>query len=137
MIQKLERQFVAKNLKVEWQEIEGYFQELKDRSFASIKDLKQWLKDRSELSAVLEEEFAWRYIRMNVDTQDENLQKAFQFFVQEINPKIAPYENQLNQKLYDSPFAAELKGDDFKILLRAVKSQIELFETKTSLYLLN
>lgn len=127
MIQKLDRQYISNDLSIEWKEIENYFLELKNRSISSLQDLQKWLKDRSELSAVLEEEFAWRYIRMNIDTTDEKLQQAFQFFVQEINPKLAPYENELNQKLYDSPFADQLKGDDFMILLRGVKSQIELF----------
>lgn len=135
MIQKLERQFVASNLKIEWAEIEQYFKELNERTISSTEDLKKWLKDRSELSAVLEEEFAWRYIKMNVDTQDEELQKAFQFFVQEINPKIAPYENKLNHKLYESPFSKNLKGDDFNILLRGVKTQIELFREENILLL--
>jgi len=135
MIQKLERQFVVANLKIEWQEIEHYFKELLERNIDSVEELKKWLKNRSELSAVLEEEFAWRYIRMNVDTQDEKLQKAFQFFVQEINPKLAPYENKLNQKLYDSPYTKNLTGDDFKILLRSIKTQIELFrEENISLF---
>ncbi len=127
MIQKLDRQFVAIDLTIEWQEIESYFVELKNRSISSLSDLQQWLKDRSELTAVLEEEFAWRYIRMNIDTANEDLLQDFQFFVQEINPKLAPYDNLLNQKLYDSPFAEQLQGDDFMILLRGVKSQIELF----------
>ena len=127
MIQKLERQFVAANLKIEWQEIEYYFKELLDREIESVESLKKWLKDRSELNAVLEEELAWRYIKMNIDTQDDVLQKAFQFFIQEINPQLAPYENKLNQKLYHSPYTKDLKGADFEILLRNIKTQIELF----------
>lgn len=126
-IQKLDRTFIQNNLVFEWEVLQEYFENLKQREIKSKADLKSWLKDRSELNAVLEEEFAWRYIRMNIDTTDESLQKEFQHFVENINPKVAPYENDLNQKLNNSEFKKELKGEGFPILLRSLESQIELF----------
>ena len=95
---KKARKFVDERLNFEWSTIAPYFKNLSDRKIETVDDLKKWLNDRSELSSVLEEEFAWRYIRMNVNTEDDELQKSFQYFIQEINPKIAPYENQLNEK---------------------------------------
>lgn len=129
-MEKVKRSFVADNLNIEWKELAAYLDELKEREIGSVKALKQWLKDRSELSAVLEEEFAWRYIRMNVDTANEEYQKDFQFFVQEINPKLAPYENALNQKLYDSAFREELDPEQYSVMLRSILNQIELFREK-------
>ncbi|MEQ8625437.1 MAG: M3 family oligoendopeptidase [Vicingaceae bacterium] len=124
---KKSRNFVDEHLVFEWSTIVPYFENLSNRQLESANQLKQWLIDRSELSAVLEEEFAWRYIRMNVDTENETLQKSFQHFIQEINPKIAPFENKLNQKLYNSPLKNELKGDDYYVMLRTIKNKIELF----------
>ena len=129
-IQKLNRSFIESNLIFNWQNINGYYDGLANRTLNSIADLKRWLKDRSELNSVMEEEFAWRYIRMNIDTTNEEYQKKFQYFVEEINPKIAPFENTLNKKLNDSPFKKELKGDGYSILLRGVNNQIELFRDK-------
>jgi len=124
---KLKRQFIGDDLKFEWGRIEPYFQNLNQREISSLQELKKWLKDRSELAAVLEEEFAWRYIRMNVDTENEEHQKSFQFFIQNIHPKIAPLENELNKKLASNPFSSELDEKKYELLLRAVKNDLELF----------
>ena len=37
------------------------------------------MKDRSELNSVMNEDLAWRYIKMNINTKDENLAKNFTF----------------------------------------------------------
>lgn len=127
-IEKKERTFVSDSIVFEWEKIKSYFEELKEREIASVESLKQWLRDRSELSAVLEEEFAWRYIRMNIDTTNEEFQKSFQHFVQNINPKIAPFEDALNRKLNDSLYLKELsKEPDYAIMLKNTQTQIELF----------
>ena len=127
---KKSRKFVKQELLFEWENIEPYFKNLNSRQINSSSDLRQWLIDRSELSAVLEEEFAWRYIRMNMDTEDEKLQASFQHFIKEINPKLAPYENESNLKLYESPYKKELQGDDYYVMLRSIKNEIEIFREK-------
>ena len=125
--EKSNRTFLSDELSFTWENLKPYFDNLLNREITSKSNLMQWLKDRSELSSVLEEEFAWRYIRMNIDTANEDFQKSFQFFVQKVNPEIAPFENKLNQKLYDSKHKSELTEEGFPILLRSVANQIELF----------
>lgn len=127
VIEKPNRTFLSSELSFTWENLKPYFDNLLSREIESKADLMQWLNDRSELNAVLEEEFAWRYIRMNIDTTNKNLQESFQFFVEKVNPEIAPFENKLNQKLYDSDYKKELTEDGFPILLRSVANQIELF----------
>ena len=127
VIEKPNRTFLSSELSFTWENLKPYFDNLLSREIESKADLMQWLNDRSELNAVLEEEFAWRYIRMNIDTTNNNLQESFQFFVEKVNPEIAPFENKLNQKLYDSDYKKELTEDGFPILLRSVANQIELF----------
>jgi oligoendopeptidase F len=125
--EKPNRTFVNAELSFTWDNLSLYFDQLLHKNITSKQDLMQWLKQRSELNAVLEEEFAWRYIRMNIDTTDSQLQEEFQYFVEQINPKVAPFENKLNQKLHDSKHKEELSGDGFPLLLRSVANQIELF----------
>ena len=85
------RNFLPEDLTItSWEQIQRYFEDLKQREINSVEDLKKWLQDRSELEAVLEEDMAWRYIKMNIDTTDEELQKSFRFFVEKISPNIAP-----------------------------------------------
>src|SRR5690606_14905291 len=93
--QKPQRNFLPQTLHItSWESISSYFDSLKNREIKNANDLIKWLKDWSELEAVLEEDMAWRYIKMSINTTDENLRKSFEFFVEEIEPKIAPYQNQ-------------------------------------------
>ena len=91
-IEKKRRSFIDQDLKIDaWEVIKPFFEDLLERTITSLDDYKKWLKDRSELDAVLEEDAAWRYIKMTIDTRDEELSKAYTFFVTEIQPKLAPY----------------------------------------------
>lgn len=110
-----------------WEKIQPYFDELKNKEITSLKELNKWLAQRSELEAVLEEDMAWRYIKMNIDTTDKALADNFMFFVEEIEPKIAPYLNSFNQKLMNSAYVNELEGDGYKTYLRKIAKEIEIF----------
>lgn len=128
-IERPQRHFVDASLTInDWQSIEVYFNNLLDRSIETKEAFIQWLKDHSELEAILEEDAAWRYIKMSIDTRDEELSKSYSFFVSEIQPKIAPLEDQLNRKLNASPFTKELENDPaYAILFRSVRKSLELY----------
>ena len=128
-ISKPVRSFVAADLEIDsWESIETYYKDLLGRSIDTLSDFKQWLSDQSELEAVLEENAAWRYIKMTIDTTNKDLSENYTFFVTEIQPKLAPFEDKLNQKLVDSPFAKELESSsDYFILFRRVRKALELY----------
>ncbi len=115
------------NLEIKWENLEPLYKELTGRAINSVEELEHWLHDRSELEAALEEDFAWRYIRMTCDTTDANLLEKFQYFATEIEPKIAPYSNELNKKLVNSEWAAKLHEEKYFIYMRGVKKALELF----------
>ena len=71
IIEKKPRTFVPENLEIKWENLEPLFEELKNREINSVDGLETWLKNRSELEAALEENFAWRYIKMTCDTSSE------------------------------------------------------------------
>ena len=122
------RTFVSNDLKVDsWSKLQQYFQDLLDATITNVSELENWLHNRSELESVMEEEMAWRYIRMNIDTTDEKLAKDFSFWITEISPNVAPYSHQLNKKVYDSPFLKELDNDKYFIYLRGLKKEIEIY----------
>ena len=127
-IERPERTFLPKEFNIgKWEDVEQYFIELEQREINSKEDFKNWLLDQSELEAVLEENFAWRYIKMTINTKDEDLAKDYTFFVKEIQPKLAPYSFRLNKKLSDSPFKKEFNDEAYKILFRSVDTAIKLF----------
>ncbi len=127
MISAKERKYIPAQLDINWENLEPLFKELTERPVNSVTDLEQWLRDRSELEAALEEDFAWRYIRMTCDTANEELLQKFQYFATEIEPKVAPYNNELNKKLIDSEYLNQLDQDKYFIYLRSIRKSLELF----------
>ncbi len=124
------RRFIAEDLNLQtWEDIQPYFLDLKNREIKSKEDFIHWLKDRSELDAILEENSAWRYIKMTVDTRDQELSKAYTYFVTEIQPKLAPLDDELNQKMMSFPYVSELKSNpDYAIYFRSVQKDLDLFQ---------
>ncbi len=122
------RNFVPENLNIDsWNKVEPLFENLSKRSINSKNELENWMRDRSELSSVMNEDLAWRYIKMNINTKDEKLAKNFHFWIKEISPNLAPYSHKLNIKLIESPFLNELEHKKYHIYLRSVKKQIEIY----------
>lgn len=110
-----------------WEDLQPFYENLQTREINNAAELKQWFLDRSELESYLSENFAWRYIRQTCDTANNSLIDALQFFITEIQPKLAEYGNQLDKKVVASPFLDELTDKGFDITLRGMKKAIELF----------
>ena len=127
IIQPKKRNFLPENLNIDWDALAPLFEHLLARELNSSTELEQWLKDRSELEAALEEDFAWRYIKMTCDTTNEDLVKSFQYFATEIEPKMASLNNDLNQKFVSCAFADELDTEKYFIYTRGIKKALELF----------
>lgn len=112
----------------DWLELKPWFDNLLNRNIQSLSDLRTWFTDRSELEAVIAEDFAWRYINMTRFTENEDYSKSYQYFVENIQPQIAPVSDQLNRKAEASAFLKELEGEPgYNIMIRNLKKDIELF----------
>jgi len=127
-IQKLPRHFLQKNFVViDWISLEPYFKKLDERMISSVTELEQWLKDASELEAVISEDACWRQIRMTCDTENKELEDAFAFFMMKIQPEVQSWADKLNKKLLACPFTKELDPKKYFTYLRNVKKNVELF----------
>ena len=127
-ITSIPRNYLPGNFKItDWNSLEPFLKELLDRPMPTKEELEKWLRDVSEVEAVIGEDAAWRQIKMTCDTENKALEEAFTFFVMEIQPKIQPYADKLNRKLVDNQYTSQLSGDAYKVYLRNVKKNIELF----------
>jgi oligoendopeptidase F len=127
-IQKAARQFLPEDLAItDFGVLTPYFQELLERQITNLAEFDRWLLDRSELDAVLEEDLAWRYIRMSINTADTELRAAYTAFVTQIQPELAPLEDQLNQKLAGLPFLQERNDSAHQIYFRSVRTALDLY----------
>lgn len=125
------RKFLPENLSVKsWESIADFYNDLRDRQISGAADLRKWLLDRTELESVIQEDVAWRYIRMSCDTTNKEYSDAFNFFVSEIEPNIAPYTNELNLKLLNCPFLSEMGDQRMEIMIRNIRKQTEIFRAE-------
>ncbi len=110
-----------------WESVESFFEELKSRTINSVQDLQKWLSDKSELETFIQEDCGWRYIKMTCETSNEKYTEAFNYFVQEIEPRIAPYTNAFNIKFIECEFTKQLNKSTYGLLLKQVELSIKLF----------
>ena len=127
-IKKLSRHFLPTDFVItDWETLHPYLINLDEREINSLADLEKWLKDASELEAVISEDACWRQIKMTCDTENKELEESFNYFMMEIQPKVQPYSDKLNKKLIEIPFTQKLDADNYFTYLRNVKKNIELF----------
>jgi oligoendopeptidase F len=128
VLTKAPRRFFPDDLTINgWEDLESYFKDLETRSIEDLDSLKAWLKDLSEVEAVLEEDMAWRYIRTTIDTKDETASASYEFFVKDISPKMSPFFNAFNKKLTESAALDQMDAEKYRIYLRGVRKEIEIF----------
>ncbi len=127
-IKKLPRNFIPQTFSVtDWAALEPFFKDLLDRNIDTPQALEHWLKDSSELEAIISEDACWRQIKMTCDTENKSLEEAFNFFCMELQPKIQPYADALNKKLIACAFTSDLDKEKYFTYLRSVKKSIDLF----------
>src|SRR6185503_15713473 len=87
-----------------------------------------------ELSSVVSENMAWKYIRNSCDTTDPKAKAEYEFVISEIQPRLAPYDDSLNRKLLSCPFLEpflknlpENKRTAYEIYLRQIRKQVEIY----------
>jgi oligoendopeptidase F len=127
-IEKIKRTFLPADFTLKtWEDVQPYFAELQQANIDTKEALEQWLKNYSELEAVISEDNCWRQIKMTCDNENKGLEEAFQYFCLEIQPKIQPVVFELNKKLMASKALSLLDVDTYKVYLRNIKKSIDLF----------
>ena len=81
--------FVPKDLDgSSWESIEPFMNDLRDRKLSCSNCLETFIADRSSLSEVISEARARLYIDMTCHTDDEDIQKSWMQFVENVQPKL-------------------------------------------------
>jgi len=122
------RRFVPTDAEMgDWTHLEPLFQQLLARTIDTVPELEQWLVDCSELSGAIMEERTRRYIAMTTQTDDPVREQAYNYFVQEIDPKVKPMWHALNVAYLRSPARRELPASRYAVLDRFVENDVALF----------
>ncbi|MEM9882667.1 MAG: M3 family oligoendopeptidase [Planctomycetota bacterium] len=122
------RTFVPADLDcADWDQLEPLYRQLLDRDLDSAAAIEQWLADYSELSAVVGEYASRRNIDHACHTDDEEIEKAYLHWVEQISPKLKPLGNELQRQYLDAPALGELDAGRYDILTREWRASAELF----------
>ncbi|MEM7627093.1 MAG: M3 family oligoendopeptidase [Planctomycetota bacterium] len=122
------RTFVPRDFDpADWPQVEPLFEQLLDRDLGTADALERWLTDYSELSAVMSECGSRRNINHACHTDDEDIEKAYLHWVENIAPKLKPWGNKLQEKYLHATGLPELDGNRYDILTREWKASFELF----------
>ena len=122
------RHFVSEDfVPGKWEIIEPYLKKLLDTDISDAATLEAWLRDRSELEAIISEDAGWRYIKMTCDTTVKEYQDAYTYFVTEIQPKIAPYSHLFNEKVIKCPYKDQIDDPAFRILFQNIEKDFQIF----------
>ena len=123
------RQFVPQDLDPsDWARVRPLFDDLLGRDLPDKPATEQWLRDASELSAVIDEYGSRKYIAKSCRTNDENVKKAFMHYVEEIEPKLKPVMFELQKKYLAAPHKpAEADDPKYAVLNRGWAADVKLF----------
>src|SRR3989304_399998 len=115
------RRFLPAQLDVaDLSQLESMFDELQRRPIQSKDDLEKWLGEESAI----------RYIRMTCRTDDEERQKAYLYFVENVAPRVKLRFFELDRKYLSSPARNELPKDRYFVLDRDRANSGALFREK-------
>ena len=113
----------------DWAQIAPLFDRLEAGAKAAktVKELESWLMDWSELSAVLDEESSRRNIAMTCHTDNPEAEKAYLYFVENIEPQLKPRQFELEKLYVAHPQREKLPHPRFLVFDRDVKNHVNLF----------
>ena len=108
------------------EEILPQFQDLLDEEILTLPQLNKRIARRDQVDNQLSDDYAWRYIQHSCFTDNEEYNKQFMHFVEEIMPQRQRMSDQLNRHLVTSPCLDQLE-QPYHVYLRSVKKSIDLF----------
>ena len=124
------RTFVPQNLDLgDWPQIVPLFDQLEARAAqaANAAGLERWLLDWSELCAALDEESSRRNIAMTCHTDNEDAEKAYLHFVENVEPQLKPRQFALEKIYVAHPQRANLPKPRYAVFDRDVANHVGLF----------
>jgi len=129
MTQTIERHFVPQDFDPsDFANIEPLGRELRERPIESAAALELWLLNASELTAAIREHASRLRIDYSCHTDDEQREKAYLAFVENVAPKLKPMFFALQRKYIDSPGRAELERQPkYRQLAREWQAEVEIY----------
>jgi oligoendopeptidase F len=124
------RRYLPNDLRFDWESLSGIFSELASRSLGSLSDLENWLMDESEFDAYLYEQRTIRYFNSTRQTDNPEFTKAYEEYVDKLEPKIKVASFALLKKYVASPLRSRLPGATYGLEDRRRQSAVSIFRVE-------
>ena len=115
-------QSIQEFMQLSWSQIEPFYQDLERRPLNET-TLTAWMEDWSDLSRMVHETYRRLYVATTRDTTDEDRERRYAVFLDEVYPPARAAAQVLKEKL----LASNLQPAGFEIPLRNLRAQAELF----------
>ncbi|HWQ83538.1 MAG TPA: M3 family oligoendopeptidase, partial [Anaerolineales bacterium] len=105
-----------------WSQLEPFYAELGSRALTSA-TLAAWMADWSDLQRLVSEWFSRLSVAITVDTTDQEAERRYKQYLDEIYPRA----NEWNQKLKEKLLASGLEPTGFAVPLRNMRTEAAIF----------
>ncbi len=109
-----------------WPGFQGHYDALADEPLDGV-TLPGWLARWSQLNMLVEESGAIAHIEKTLDTADEDAERVFLNYVENIAPGYSRADQVLKQRLLAQAADNDALGEDMRVPLRAMRNQADLF----------
>ncbi|MBN2844030.1 MAG: M3 family oligoendopeptidase [Sedimentisphaerales bacterium] len=110
--------------------IKELYRRLLDKEIKTAQDLERFLLNRSELSAAIGQVSSLLHVLMTCKTDDANRCKAYQDFVENVEPVLKPLEDELDRKYLAARKLFPDQYGHYKVHDEHLATDIELFRTE-------
>jgi len=111
-----------KFLEMDWEEIQPLYDDLEKEQLEE-ETLTAWMTGWSDLRKLVDERYARLSLATELDTTDEEAEKAYHAFLEEVYPKTQTADQKLKEKL----LASGLVPDGMEIILKKMRTEADLF----------
>lgn len=107
--------------------VKAYLEELTHEQPHDPQELIQLMEKYSELSKALSDELSWRYIRMTVNADQEELADKYNDYYANVYAPAEPFRFAIKQLFYQSPERQKLDHAEYDHLNQMIANDIELY----------
>ena len=109
-----------------WEPFQAHYEELLT-SPLDDENVRDWLRQWSDLNRLVEEAGAVAYINSSLDTADQEAERAFLNYVENVAPNYSRADQALKQRLLAVTADNDALGPDMAIAVRNIRNQADLF----------
>ena len=124
---RFRRRYLPQKVEFGWRDLSRFFRELSARKIGSASDLEKWLLDQAEMDSFIYEQRSVRYINSTLRTSDPKYTRAYQRYVDELEPRIKVAEFGLLKKYASTPFRSKLPRARYGLEDRRRLSALSIF----------